>query len=70
MSYKNFIEVKITVKDESQKLEKKFPLYIDNLSVNREDPSLKEMVENTIADFKGDQEDIDYDVIVNIKYTW
>ena len=66
----NFLEVKISVKDESRKLVTKHALYLDNVEVNNRDPTLKALVEETIKEFKGDLDSLDFDVVVNIKYTW
>lgn len=66
----NFLEVKITIKDDSQKLVTRHAVYNDSLQVNRDDPALSQMVQDAIEDFKGDTESVDFDVIVNIKYTW
>ena len=64
------VKIAVTVRDENQKLQTKHSVYKDNLQVNREDATLREMVEQAIKDFKGDTSSVDFDVVVNIKYTW
>lgn len=66
----NFLEIKISVRDDTQKLQTKHAVYKDHLQINRDDATLKEMVEQAIKDFKGDTSSVDFDVVVNIKYTW
>lgn len=60
------IEVSIKVRDDSNTLTQKYLLHSEGLSLSHEDATLKKMVEETIANFKG----IAQDVIVKIKYVW
>ena len=63
-----FSEVKVSIKDSDQKLAHKFPVYGDGIRISHDDPELKKMVEQTIAEFKGDKNDCD--ITVHVKYTW
>ena len=67
MTQSEFCEIKVSVKDEEQKLARKFPHY-GAIKVSREDPELRKMVDQTIQDFQGDKQDCD--VAVNFKYKW
>lgn len=67
MTVETFSEVKVSIKDSDQKLSRKFPIY-GSITVSHDDPNLKKMVDQTIADFKGDQKDCD--ISVTIKYIW
>lgn len=68
MSGSTFSEIKVSIKDSDQKLARKFPVYSTGITISHEDPELKKMVEQTIADFKGDKNDCD--ISVTVKYTW
>jgi hypothetical protein len=68
MNKELFSEVKVSIKDSDQKLVRHYPVYSEGFSINREDETLKKMVEDTLKDFAGDQADCD--ITVNVKYTW
>jgi hypothetical protein len=67
MSEQTFLEVKVAIIDSDQKLARKFPVY-EPITISHDDPVLRKMVDQTIADFKGDQKDCD--INVTIKYPW
>lgn len=62
------MEITIKVSDDEQTLIQRFLIHANEpiMHLSHEDPSLKSMVEQTIAKFKG----IPTDVLVKIKYTW
>lgn len=68
MSGQSFAEVKVSIKDSDDKLQRSFPVYSEGFCVSHEDETLKKMVEDTIKDFAGDKQDCD--VTVSIKYVW
>jgi len=62
------MEITVKVSDDEQTLVQRFLIHSQEpaIHLSHEDPSLKSMVEHTIAKFKGDPTD----VLVKIKYTW
>lgn len=60
------IEVKVKVKDDEQTLTQKFLVHEEGMKLSHDDQNLSQMVNDTIAKFKG----IPEDVMVKVKYTW
>ena len=60
------IDVTIKVRDDEQTLTQKFLVHEEGLKLSHDDPGLTKMVNDTIANFKGNPTD----VVVKIKYTW
>lgn len=60
------IELSIKVRDEQNTLTQKYLLHAEGLTLSHDDATLKKMVEETIANFKGIVED----VIIKIKFVW
>lgn len=55
-------ELKVTIKDEEKKLDKKFLIY-DTYSTDENDPMIKQCIDETLKNFDGEPEK----VIVTIK---
>jgi hypothetical protein len=60
------IELSIKVRDDESTLVQKYLLHEEGLTLSHDDASLKKMVDETVANFKGNAQD----VIIKIKYTW
>lgn len=60
------IEISVKVSGDDQTLTQKYLLHEEGISLSHDDATLTKMVQDTIANFKGQPED----VIVKIKYTW
>lgn len=61
----DFVEVKVKVSNDEQKYTQKFPCY-EKISICRDDPILKEMVDEAMKNFKGIVEEVK----VSISYHW
>lgn len=68
MQVKDFIEIKVAVKDDEQKLVKKFPVYNKIINLSHDDPVLKGLVDQVVDDFQGEKTSMD--VVVTVNYTW
>lgn len=64
----DFCEIKVSIKDDEQKLTRNFAVHHDNLRVSHDDPELKTIVGQTMVDFKGDI--AQSNTTVTIKYVW
>lgn len=59
------VEVTVRVSNDEQKFIQKFLLY-SSFTVSHEDPVLKNCVDETVKNFKGEVED----VVVKFSYVW
>jgi len=66
MTKQDFTEFKVVISDDEQKLTRKFPIYHNGICISHDDPTLREMVNQSKADFKGTPEEI----VVHVKYVW
>lgn len=63
----DFAEFTIKAFDDEQTLTKKYPVYHDgSLRLSHDDPTIVDMVQSTIKDFKGSHPEVQ----INIKYMW
>lgn len=60
------IEISVKVSNEEAKCTKKFIVYDENILISKDDPKLKEFVQNTVDSFKGNVDD----VFVTIRIAW
>jgi hypothetical protein len=60
------IEISIKISDDTSHYIQKHLLHEEGLTLSHDDPTLKKLVEEAIANFKGNPSDI----LVRIKYTW
>lgn len=60
------IEVSVKVRDEQNTLTQKYLIHEEGLVLSHDSLALKAMVEETIANFKGQAQD----VIIKIKFVW
>lgn len=52
-----FCELKVTIKDDEKKLSKEFPCY-KSITVDENDPVIKQCIEETLENFDGEPDDI------------
>lgn len=61
-----FSELKVTIKDEDKKLDKKFILY-DPYQVNPNDETIKKCIDETLENFSGQPTDVKVNITLEIQ---
>lgn len=61
-----FSEISVTIKDDEKRLNKKFPCY-ESLTVDENDPVIKQCIEETLENFGGTPDNIKVTITMEIQ---